>query len=231
GGINWELNYNEKMDKVSVSSCYVSARLKSVFGEDWQNFKKTILRKNKKGEDETKTYLLENIWHLLFSYEDEEVLEEFLIKILELDENQVKELKTLFNSFPVGYANLSLNAINNVLPFLREGMIYSEAVILAKIPEILGDVIFEFDKEIIINAIKSEIRANKHRKKIITIANSLIFKYYALDFQDRFGWKNTLYKLTESDSKDVKTSVMEHFGERTWLKLDENYKNQIISEV
>src|SRR5690606_30207508 len=53
GGNNWELNYGHKMDKVSISSCFVSARLKSVFGEDWQNFRKIIVKKNKKGEEET----------------------------------------------------------------------------------------------------------------------------------------------------------------------------------
>src|SRR5690606_4306682 len=149
GGKNWELNYSTKMDKVSVSSCFVSARLKSVFGEDWQNFEKSVVRKNKKGESETKTYTIEDIWHILFSFEDEEYFDEFLIGVLELEDDQVKELKTLFNNFPVGYANLSLRAINNILPLLREGMIYSEAVILAKIPEILGKAVFEMDKEII----------------------------------------------------------------------------------
>lgn len=231
GGSNWELNYIHKMDKVSVSSCFVSARLKSVFGEEWQNFEKEVTRKNRKGEEETKNYTIDDIWHILFSFEDEEYFDEFLIKTLELDENQIKELKTLFNNFPVGYANLSLKAINNILPFLREGMIYSEAVILAKIPEILGKEVFETDKKSIFKAIKDEIKENRHQKKVITITNNLIFKYYALDYQDRFGWKDITYKLVESDLKDVETAVKEHFGDITWLKLDEDYKQLILNEV
>jgi CRISPR-associated endonuclease Csn1 len=55
GGKDWELNYGPKMDKVSVSSCFVSARLRSVFGESWQNFEKTVVRKNKNGQNELKT--------------------------------------------------------------------------------------------------------------------------------------------------------------------------------
>lgn len=231
GGDDWELNYSRKMDKISVSSCFVSARLKSVFGENWENFEKTIIRKNKKGEDEIKTYTIDDVWHILFSFEDEEVFEELLIKTLRLDENQVKELKTLFNSFPVGYANLSLKAIHNILPFLREGMIYSEAVILAKIPEILGKEIFEADKDVIFKAIKDEIAENRHQKKIVAITNNLIFKYYALDFQDRFAWRDVSYKLVESDIKDIKTAAIEHFGDKTWLTLDEDYKQQILSKV
>lgn len=231
GGKNWELNYSHKMDKVSVSSCYVSARLKSIFGEEWQNFEKKVVRKNKEEEDEIKTYTIDDVWHILFSFEDEEYFDDFLTNVLELDENQVKESKTFFNNFPIGYANLSLKAINNILPFLREGLIYSEAVILAKIPEILGKKVFEANKEIVFKAIKDEIKENRHQKKIITITNNLIFKYYALDFQDRFGWKDTIYKLKDSDLKDVETAAIEHFGNKTWGKLDEDYKNQILSEV
>lgn len=231
GGNDWELNYGYKMDKVSVPSCFVSARLKSVFGDDWQNFKKEVLRKNKKGETEIKTYDINDIWHILFSFEDEEYFEEFLIQTLKLNDQQVKELGNLFNNFPVGYAQLSLKAINNILPFLRKGMIYSEAVILAKIPEILGEELFEAKKEIIVKTIEKEIEINRHHKRINTITNNLIFKYYALDFQYRFGWKDTSYKLDESDLKDVKTAVIEHFGNKTWLKQDEDCKQQILSEV
>lgn len=231
GGKNWELNYSKKMDKVSISSCFVSARLKSVFGEDWKNYKKTVIRKNIKGEDETKKYTIEDIWHILFSFEDEECFDEFLMNVLELEDGQIKELKTLFNNFPVGYANLSLKAINNILPFMREGMIYSEAVILAKIPEILGKEVFENSKRIILKAIKDEIEGIRHQKRIISIVNNLIFRYYALDYQDRFGWKDTTYKLVESDLDDVEKASKEHFGEKTWLNLDDNHRQEILREV
>src|SRR5690606_14649838 len=201
GGSNWDLNYSHKMDKVSVSSCFVSARLKAVFGKDWETFGKQVTCKNKKGDDETKTYTIDDIWHILFSFEDEDYFEEFLIKTLELNENQVKELKTLFNNFPVGYANLSLKAINNILPFLREGMIYSEADRLAKTPEILDREISERDKEIIPQATQDEIEEKRHPRKSIMTFNNLIFKYFALDWEDRFAHNDISDKLYESDLK------------------------------
>ena len=86
-----------------------------------------------------------------------EIFEEFLVKTLELNENQVKEFGIIFNSLPVGYANLSLKAINNILPFLRQGIIYSESVILAKIPEIIGKDLFEDNKEEILEALRQEV--------------------------------------------------------------------------
>jgi len=216
GNKNWELNYSKRMDDTSVQSCYVSARLKSVFGKDWQNFEKTVERINKKNAKEKVTYSIHDIWHILFSFEDEEYFTEFLLKTLELNENQFKELSTLFNAFPVGYANLSLKAISNILPFLREGLIYTEAVILAKIPEIIGKQLFSENKEIILSAIKSEIENNRYEKTIISIVNNLVFKYYALSYNERFAWKDFSYKLNNSDYENIEKTVIEYFGEKTW---------------
>ncbi len=157
GGKDWELNYSTKMDEISVPSCYVSARLKSVFGENWESYQKEVTRTNKKGEIETKIYSIEDIWHILFNFEDEEYFVEFLSSVILLEEEQIKELSTLFNAFPVGYANLSLKAINNILPFLRDGIIYSESVILAKIPEILGQKLFENNKTEVLQAIQEKV--------------------------------------------------------------------------
>lgn len=231
GGKDWELNYSDKMDDISVSACPVSARLKSVFGDEWQKFKKTVIRKNKKGEDQSITYDIEDIWHILFSFEDEEYFEEFLGTVLKLGEEEVKELKTLFNSFPVGYANLSLKAINNILPFLREGLIYTEAVILAKIPVSIGADLFAKDQANILEGIRNVIKKIREEKTRIAIANNLIFKYYALDNIEKFGWKDTSYQLAESDLKDIEIAAKEHFGEKTWETKDKEYKQSLLQNV
>ncbi|MGN6533764.1 MAG: type II CRISPR RNA-guided endonuclease Cas9 [Ginsengibacter sp.] len=231
GGKDWELNYSSKMDEISVPSCYVSARLKSVFGNDWQNFQKCVIKKDKKGNKFTVNYTIEDIWHILFSFEDEENFTEFLSKTLNLEDAQIKELLVLFNGFPVGYANLSLKAINNILPFLKQGLKYSEAAIMAKIPEMIGKELFEANEEGILEAIKKEVEVIRYEKELINITNNLIFKYYALDFDERFAWKDTSYQLDESDVKEVQKSAMEHFGDKTWEKLDEKYKANLISAV
>ena len=231
GGKDWELNYGAKMDDISVPSCYVSARLKSVFGEGWENYKKQITRTNKKGEIEIINYSIEDIWHILFSFEDEEYFIEFLTNVLEMEQDQIKELTTLFNAFPVGYANLSLKAINNILPFLREGIIYSESVILAKIPAIIGEKLFKDNKTDILQEIQNKVEEIRNQKIIITIGNNLIFKYYALDFDQRFGWKNSAYKLDESDYKDIEVASQEHFGEKTWSKFEIDFKKSILYKV
>lgn len=231
GGKDWELNYSDKMDEISVPSCYVSARLKTAFGEDWTNFEKTVVRKNKKGINETIKYTIDDIWHILFSFEEEEYFTEFLERVLELEDEQIKELLILFNNFPVGYANLSLKAITNILPFLREGLIYSEAVILAKLPEILGKDVFDSNKTAIIKALESEIAENRYQKAVVSITNNLIFKYYALDFDERFGWKDVTYKLDSSDYQEIEKTSIEHFGEKTWSQLDEDFRQKVLNDV
>jgi len=231
GGKYWELNYSRRMDEISVPSCYVSSRLRAAFGDDWENFGKVVVRKNREGKEKTIKYTIEEIWHILFSFEDEEYFTEFLETVLEFEEEEIKELLILFNSFPVGYANLSLKAIDNILPFLREGIIYSEAVILAKLPELLGKEKFEANKSDIIRALENEIKENRHQKTIVNITNNLIFKYYALDYDEKFGWKDTSYKLAESDYKDVETASVEHYGEKTWNQLEDNFKNKLLNEV
>lgn len=230
---SWELNYSSKMDKMTVSTCPVSAYLKAAFGESWQGViietKKS--RKDKKDSTHKISYGIEDIWHIAFSFEDEEYYEEFLIKQLKFTEEQIDQLKKLWNALPTGYANLSLKAINNILPFLKEGMIYSEAVFLAKIPEIIGTKQFDDHKEGILEALHSEIENNRYQKTIINISNALIADYKILDDEKKFGHKNVIYQLDELDKKDILIACKKHFGENKWQELNEEKQSTIINQV
>lgn len=231
GGGRWELNYGSDMNKISIPTCYVSYKLKKVFGNEWENYSHTIVRKDKNGVPHKVTYTINDIWHILFSFEDEEYLTQLLHENLHLSSNQVTELVKLFDKFPIGYANLSIKAINNILPFLKMGMNYTESVIMAKIPSILGRDVFSLNKDNIIKSIKEEIKQNKYDRQIALIVNNLIFKYYSLDPQERFGWKDNLYKLDEDDKIQVKKSIVEYFGTRTWQSLNSIYQGKIYSDV
>lgn len=228
---NWVINYGEKMDETSVPSCYVSSIFKSVFGEDWTDFNKTITKKDKADKEYKVNYSIEDIWHIIFSYDDVECLAEFLSLNLELEYEQQKDLIKLFNSFPTGYANLSLKAINNILPFLRRGNSYTEAVILAKVPEIVGRKLFFDNKEKIIHDIENLIETIRFEKTAIAITNSLIFKYHSLDHLEKFAYKDFSYQLAQDDINDIQNEAICYFGENTWNNKDENYKDQIINKI
>lgn len=225
GSKAWILNYKKKLDDSNVSGCPISARLKSVFGDNWENIiiKTNETRINKKGKTINIQYDIEDIWHILFSFEDEEVFDEFITDKLKLNEEQVKDLNILWKSFPIGYANLSLKAIKNILPFLEEGLIYIEAVLLAKIPQLIGYELFNKNKEFILNEIKSEIKLNRDAKDIIIITNNLISKYKSLEI--KFAYKDISYKLDDSDLKDIEENSIAHFGVKRWeAKTDEQIK-------
>jgi CRISPR-associated endonuclease Csn1 len=219
----WKLNYK---DETTVPACPVSARLRSVFGEDWQNIKvsKTI---EKYGKAKVVTYTIEDVWHILFSYEDEELLEEFFRSNFRISEDQINEVKLLWNSFQMGYASLSLKAITNILPFLNEGLIYTEAVLLSKIPEVIGKERFFQEQAFIKNRIRSAIELNRKEKKVIAIINNLISDYHLSDYKQ--GFRNSSYILDQDDRNDIQNAIIENFGKQSWEK--ENDKDYFKLKV
>jgi CRISPR-associated endonuclease Csn1 len=231
GGKNWKLNYKKSLDETNVAACPVSARLKSVFGETWQEVlvKSGKTRKNRHGEDVEIEYNIEDIWHALYFYEDEEAFDDFTINNLHLSEEKQKDLKGIWNTFPIGYANLSLKAINNILPFLLEGIIYTEAVILGKIPEMIGHSLFNENKRYILDELNKLIENNRKGKETVMIVNALISKYKALDF--KFAFKNTSYVIDQSDIKDINEAIEAHFGEKSWNSKTDEEKKSIIEKV
>lgn len=230
---NWELNYSSKMDKMTVSTCPVSAYLKTALGDNWENvlIETNKTRTDKNGKTHKITYSVEDIWHIAFSFEDEEYYEELLLKQLGLEEGQIDQLKKLWNAMPTGYTNLSLKAINNILPFLKNGIIYSEAVFLAKIPEIIGEDLFEDHKEGILEALHLEIENNRHSKTLVNITNALIANYKVLDGENRFAYKDVSYQLDELDKKDIRKACTTHFGENKWKSLGGERQLKIIRQV
>lgn len=219
----WKLNYK---DDTTVPACPVSARFKSIFGEElWKiSVNKTI---DKYGKPKSITYGIEEIWHILFSYEDEELLEDFFRLNFSLSDDQIKELKILWNSFPVGYGSLSIKAIKNILPFLKEGLIYTEAVLLGKIPDVIGKEKFSQNESFIKARIRGAIEENRKEKKIIAIVNKLISDYHLSDYKQ--GFKNNSYELDENDCIDIQRAIISNFGKESWEK--ESDKDYYLSRV
>lgn len=123
--------FNYKMT-TNVSGCPVTSGLIGVFGNDWLN---EICSVYQKGENKTQEEILNDIWHVLFSFDNNQKLEEWGRKYLQLTDEQVKKFITI--SIPQGYASLSLNAINKSLVYLHKGLRYDESIMLANIKSIL----------------------------------------------------------------------------------------------
>ncbi len=148
--------FNYHMD-TTVSGCPVTAGLMSVFGDDWLHSacETYVLADGKTEQD-----ILNDIWHALFFYDNEEKLSEFAKTRLQLLEDKAMEFSKI--SIPQEYAALSLKAINKILPYLKGyGLIYSEAVFLANLGEIIPAYLWR--EEVSRNSIIEGVIAEMHK--------------------------------------------------------------------
>ena len=116
----------------SVSGCPVTAGLSSIFGDD---YKSEICSLYRKAEGKTADRIIDDVWHVLFSFDDEQKLREWAQNNLQLSDTEAEKFADIRP--PQGYAMLSLNAIDKMLPHLRTGMRYDEAVFVANLKAVL----------------------------------------------------------------------------------------------
>lgn len=222
-GHKWKLNYALK---TTVTGCPVSARLKDIFGDDYQNIKiaKTASEKTSKNY-----YDLDDIWHVLFSYEDQEFVAEFAEQKLQLATENIKQFIITWNALPVGYGMLSLNAINKINKFLQKGLIYSEAVMLANLPEVVGQELWNSNEAFFVEHISGIIDENRRQKTILNIVNNLISQHKNLE--QKFGYKNNSYQLDDDDKKDIQKAIEDTFGISKWNEKKAEEQKEIISAI
>lgn len=132
--------FNYPMD-TSVSGCPVTAALKDIFGDNWID---SLCETYTLAEGKSRLNVVNDIWHALFFYTDETKLAEFGKNRLQLDDEEVKKFCEI--SLPSDYASLSLKAICKILPYLRRGLIYSHAVFLGNLCEVMPQYEWEIEE-------------------------------------------------------------------------------------
>lgn len=224
------INYK---DKTSVSGCPISGRLKNLLGDDWEQWKYASgeEKTNKKtGEIKKIKYTAYDLWHVCFSFDEPDYIEEFAKNKLHFDDNQTKQLIRIYGAIQQGYGMLSLKATKNINRFLQKGLIYTDAVLMAKLPDIFKDKWTDAEGYIT-TQIDNIISNNRQQKLLYNIANTLIANYKSLDITKQFAFKNYDYKLDQSDLNDVKTTTIAVIGEKTWVKKDAEKQEQILVKV
>ncbi|SHE84934.1 CRISPR-associated endonuclease Csn1 [Mariniphaga anaerophila] len=211
---DWLFNYSMK---TIVSGCPVSTRLKDLFGEDIMAFNIPYIRE----KDGKKSVIdIDDIWHVLFSYDSEDKLKEFAEKRLQLTEDQVKDFLKI--RLRKEYASLSLKAIKKIVPFLKEGLIYSHAVFLANMEDAIPKEIWEIEenRNIIRTEIANIIANQKEEKQICEIVNGII----KINHTDEAVWSEA---ASEIFKKDLLRKIKAHFGEKTYNAFSEEKKNRV----
>jgi CRISPR-associated endonuclease Csn1 len=224
------INYK---DNANVSGCPVSARLRKLIGDDWETweYKSGETKSDKKtGEVKNITYTAYDLWHVCFSFDEPDFVEEFAQTKLGFDKDKTKQLMRIYGSIQQGYGMLSLKAVRNINRFLEKGLIYSDAVLLAKLPDIFKDRWADVEDEII-SELDKLIIENREQKQLLCMVNSLIANYKSLDFEVQFAYRNPDYKLDKSDYNDIKKAAVDAIGEKTWLKRTDEEKETIINQV
>ena len=136
--------FNYPMD-TSVSSCPVTTALKDIFGDDWID---SLCETYTLAEGKSRLNVVNDIWHVLCFYTDDTKLAEFAKNRLQLNDEEAKKFCEI--TLPGDYASLSLKAICKILPYLRRGLIYSHAVFLGNLCEVMPQ--YEWDIEEMRNA-------------------------------------------------------------------------------
>ena len=132
----YRFNYREKS---SVTGCPVLGGILTFLGKDtdYQNWDSDIASIYMKAESKSVDQIVNDLWHALFSFTDDGMLTEWLEENFQTTEDKAKALATKAK-VPNGYASLSLKAISKILPFLKDGYRYDQAVILAGIENVFA---------------------------------------------------------------------------------------------
>ena len=197
------INYK---DATSVSRCPVTVRLNRLF--EGKKFNEII------AQDNSKRYTVEDVWHICNTCDDEEWLKEFAKDKLHFDSQKTKELITLWNNIPEGYSNLSLKAIRRINRMLRKGMVYSDAVMFAKLPDILGEKTFSAIEDSIMDIADEFIRQYSEERNAIRVENAKIESYIAEHPNEDFG-----HAIGKFRSMPNKMDCFKHFMHRSFPEV------------
>ena len=155
GDLPYKFNYRMSQ---GVTGCPTTASLIDIFGED---FADGIAEQYTLSVGKTKEQMTDDVWNVLYSFADKEKVKAWGMDKLQLDEETADKFSKIRLSH--SFASLSLCAIRKILPWLEAGMIYSHAVMMAKVPDIVGKNIWNKYSETIISEL-SELISNFNPK-------------------------------------------------------------------
>ena len=145
--------FNFKMS-TSVSGSPMTAALRDIFGEEWED---SICEVYLKGESKSREQIVNDVWHALYFFDDNDKLSTWAKVNLQLTDEEVDKFIKI--KIPQDYGSLSLCAINRILPWLHIGYRYDEAVFFANLPWVVSADVWcdEEKREKIISAVAAVV--------------------------------------------------------------------------
>jgi len=214
-----------KEDDTKVISCALLNSLQEVLGDNWKEvygWDDAL-----KGIPKKQEYNIEDIWHILFTFDSQEKLLEFAVKKLELTEE--KAIKFSKIKLQQGYATLSLSAIKKMLPYLYKGEIYSHAVYLANLPKVFGEKTVSEDFTNHFSSIFQDIKKKSDTKKQLGgIINSLISDKINSDLPFT---SDANYQFASTEEKEIEEKLAAFYGSETWAEKSAQEKEACLKRV
>lgn len=203
----------------TVSGCPASASLKIAIGEDWQTKTFTYKTINSKRIEVERTVDYKDLWHLLSVSTSDIYLYEFAREKLGLDDKNAKSFSKI--KLKKDFASLSLSAITKILPYVKEGLLYSHAVFMANIQNIVDSNIWNDaeQRNYIQNEIAEMIESYAYEKGLLEIINGLIKEckvdgaYYSKEGEatyrnDLFKKLGSFYKHHKIEDKQEQEAIL-----------------------
>lgn len=134
--------FNYRMSQ-GVPGCPTIAQFKNIFGEDYANEIAALYI----GKHTTKEEAVHTVWNVLYSFADDTHLISWAKDKLQMDDETAEAFSKI--KLTHSFASLSLCAVRKILPWLERGLIYSNAVFMANIPNIIGEENWKNHKEYI----------------------------------------------------------------------------------
>lgn len=222
---------NSKFEKNSkVLSARLLRAFQDILGESWKEKYGWNLIHEREADPPKKTmagYTFEDIWHVLKTFDDQENLKAFALKKLKLDEEKAEKFSKI--KLNQGYATLSLSAVKKILPFLRKGFLYSQAVYLANLYKVLGtEKITDGLVNYFAEEVEKIIRFNKEQKTLDNIVNGLIQG----ELNDKYRYSIERDRELDNYELDkIKAKIIDVFGQKTWEGIEDEKKGSILDYV
>ena len=146
-----EYKFNYRMTQ-SVAGCPTIANLMSVFGDDYIT---AIAERYTLSDGKTPEEMVNDVWNVLYSFSDKDKVLQWGRDKLQLNGEEAEKFSRI--RLTHSFASLSLAAVKKILPWLEYGLIYPHAVLMAKVPDILGEEVWKSRGESITNELLSLI--------------------------------------------------------------------------
>jgi CRISPR-associated endonuclease Csn1 len=164
---------------------------------------------------------MERIWHLFHYCEDNDILIKKLQNNFALEHEQIEKIAKI--NLKEGYSNISLKALKNILPYLKEGKRESDAVILGGVRNAFGKkwALYTNDYE----ELKKDILKINHDKTNKEGDAIEKIKRYLIDNKYGFVENDIRFKKLYHHSQEVeKKQQLDKIGE-----ID-NLRNPIVQQ-